>query len=92
MSRVVETAHYKFVHGSWTSRDIKAHLKVNRLDTIVIKNVIENAWKVKIYQEVMERKEDDPTSYEVLLIQKKQNPSSFKCWKSPSYWSRPSKL
>ena len=92
MSRAIEEAHKKFVNRSWTAGNVESYLKVNGLNTSIIKNVTENAWNVIIYKEAVQRKKEDPITYKILSEEKMNHPSRFECWKIPSYWSRPSKL
>ena len=39
MSRAIEEAHKKFVNRSWTAGNVESYLKVNGLNTSIIKNV-----------------------------------------------------
>ena len=85
MSRAIEEANKKFGTRSWTAGNVESYLKVNRLNTFIIKNVTENAWNVIIYKEAVQRKKEEPITYKILSEEKMNHPSRFECWKIPSY-------
>jgi hypothetical protein len=92
LQNAVRKTHNKLTSREWNLENANAYLRVHGLATNAIKNVLDNADRCVVWENIEAEKDKYATEYKILERDRERFPELYTMWRTPAMWDRNLKL